>query len=83
MLELDHRNARRVEVLRIGPQAHHRAGRALVLGALALQLLLELAAFEGQRVLLAVAVHGDFEASGQRVRHRDADAMQAAGDVVA
>jgi hypothetical protein len=63
------------------PQAHDGAG-ALFLDALGLELVLELAALEGDGVLAAVAVDGDFEALRKRVRHRDAHAVQAAGDVI-
>jgi hypothetical protein len=77
VLELGHRDVRRVEILRVGPQPHQGAG-ALFLDALGLQLLLQLAAFEGDAVPVPVAVHRDFEPLGKGVRDRDAHAVQAA-----
>ena len=83
MLELGHRDVGAVEIFRVGPRAHHGAGAPRVLpAALGLQFLHQLAAFEGDRVLRAVAIDVDLEARRQRVGHRDADAVQAAGDVV-
>jgi hypothetical protein len=81
VLELGKRDVGRVEVLRVGPQAHYGAG-TLLLDPFALQLLRELAALERDAVLVSVAEHRDLAALGKRIRDRDAHAVQAAGDVV-
>src|SRR5205807_4038351 len=81
VLELGERDGRRVEVFWIGPEAHDGAS-ALLFYFFRAQLLLELAAFERDGVALPIAEHGDFAALGERIRHGDADAVQAAGDVV-
>ena len=58
--------------------------RAALLGDAGVDQIGErLAALVGLRVDLAVAVDLEIEALGQRVDHRDADAVQAAGDLVA
>ena len=62
-------------------EAH--AGAALVRRAAELlQLALRLAALERHVVMLLLAPDIDLHAVGQRVGHRDADAMQAAGGLV-
>ena len=62
-------------------EAH--AGAALVRGAAELlQLAFRLAALERHVVMLLLAPDVDLHAVGQRVGHRDADAVQAAGGLV-
>src|SRR5580704_3202732 len=62
-------------------EAH--AGAALVRGAAELlQLAFRLAALERHVVMLLLAPDIDLHAVGQRVGHRDADAVQAAGGLV-
>ena len=81
VLELAQRDVRRVEVLRVRPEAHDGAG--------ALSLIFSLFSFwlssppsKAMVCLCAVAEDGDFAALRQRVGDRHADAVQAAGDVV-
>ncbi len=67
--------------LRVGMEAH--AGAALVRGtAELLQLAFRLAALERHVVMLLLAPDIDLHAVGQRVGHRDADAVQAARSLV-
>src|SRR5207253_8374644 len=72
---------RRVEIFRVRPQADDGAG-ALLFYFFRAQLLLELAALEGNAVPLPIAEHRHLAALGERVRYGDADAVQAAGDVI-
>src|SRR5207237_697873 len=73
----------RLEDVGIGEERDRVAG---VLALVQLPALLELAGGHAPRVLLGeyvrVAVDLDVEAFGQRVDYRDADAVQAAGDLV-
>ena len=71
----------RLEDLEVGQE---RDARAAPVGLRALlQLALRRAALVGLRPLVAVAPDRELELLGQRVDHRDADAVQAAGDLVA
>ena len=71
----------RLEDLEVGHELDARAG-AVGLRAL-LQLALGRAALVGLGPLVALAPHGQLELLRQRVDHRDADAVEAAGDLVA
>ena len=73
-----------VEDLEIGEEGDRRAGVLLVLGlADDLEVGDDLAARELLAVDLAVAVNLELQPLGERVDHRDADAVEAAGDLVA
>ena len=69
------------EDVRVGPEADQGAGPrdALALG----ELLRDLAPAEGHRVRGAVPLDLGVELLGERVHHRDADAVEPAGDLVA
>ena len=69
------------EDLRIGPEAHLGAAAVRRLAGIE-QFGLRLAALERHLVELLAARDLDLHALGQRVRHRDADAMQAARGLV-
>ena len=68
------------EHLGVGPE-RGRGARVLG-GAHLVQLLAGLAVVEGDGVLLAVAAHVHLHAGGQRVHHRHAHTVQAAGHLV-
>ena len=78
LLQARHRELVGVEVFRIGPEAHRGAGLRLRHVADHLELGGGLAVREAQVVFLAAAAHPALEVLGQRVDHRDADAVQAA-----
>src|SRR5438876_2337324 len=61
VLELAERDGRRVEILRVGPQAHDGSA-ALFLDALGLELVLELAAFERDEMFFVVSEDRNFAA---------------------
>jgi hypothetical protein len=71
-----------VEEFRIGPEPHGGAGIALADGADHFQLRGDFAVLEADVVFLAVALDPALELLRQRVDHRHADAVQAAGDLV-
>jgi hypothetical protein len=64
-----------------GEKAHLRPGAAIRV-AHDLQMLDRIAALEAGVMFLAVAPDAQVEPVGKRVDHRDADAVQAAGDLV-
>ena len=66
------------EYLRIGPKAHLGAAAVRRLAGV-LQFALRLAALERHPVEFLAARDLDLHALGQRIRHRNADAVQAAG----
>ncbi len=82
MLEAADGELRRVEVLRIGPEAHAGAGVALADRADHFQVGGLEAVGEGHAVLVAVTLDLDLDLVGQGVDHRDAHAVQAAGELV-
>src|SRR6185369_5647880 len=67
----------------VGPEADRRAGVALADRADDFQLLLLFAVGEPHRIFVAVAAHPDLQLLRQRVDHRYADAVQAAGVAIA
>ena len=69
------------ENLRVGPEAHFGAAAVRRLAGIQ-QFGLRLAALERHLVELLAARDLDFHALGQRVRHRDADAVQTARGLV-
>ncbi len=71
-----------VEELRVGPEAHGRAGVALPHGAHHLELRGHGAVLEADVVLLAAALDPALEPPGQRVDDGHAHAVQAAGEPV-
>ena len=71
----------RLEDLGVGQEGDRRAGALDLLAAL--QVALGLAALEALGPLVAVAADLEVEPLGERVDDRDADAVQAAGDLVA
>jgi hypothetical protein len=68
--------------LRIGPEAHGRAGVVLADLVDDFELGAGFAVLEADVVFLAAALHPAFQVLRQRVHHRDADAVQAAGELV-
>ncbi len=73
------RHPGRVEILRVGNHPHPRAGLPAA-SAKGFQRRHLLAAFgKRHRMDLAFAPHFHFDTEGQRIGHRDADAVQAAG----
>ena len=78
-----HRQARAVEVALVRPEAHQSAGIALADGADLGQLLGLLAILEGDALTQAIAAHFHFQTRRQRIDHRDAHAVQAAGEAIA
>ena len=77
-----HRELVAVEELRIRPEAHRGAGVALADGADHFELRGDFAVLEADVVFLAVALDPALELLRQRIDHRHADAVQAAGDFV-
>ena len=75
-------NLRRVEILRIGPEAQRRAGLLLADAADDAEVARAIAVLEIHAVDLAVAADRDFDARRQRIDDRNADAVQAAGELV-
>ena len=71
----------RLEDLVVGKEGDRRPGALELLAAL--QVALRLAALVVLGPLVAVAAHLEVEALGERVDDRDADPVQAAGDLVA
>jgi hypothetical protein len=82
VLEARQRDFRRIEILRIGPEAHRRAGLLLRHGAGHAEVARAIAVLEVHAMDLAVAADRHFHALRQRVDHRHADAVQAAGKLV-
>src|SRR5690606_6296028 len=82
LLQPRDRESRVVEILGIGPEADRGAGPALRHLADDLELRAALALREAHVVFLAVAADPDLEVLRQRIDHRDADAVQAAGVAV-
>src|SRR5690606_22545964 len=70
---------RRIEILRVGPEAQAGAGIALAYGAHDLEAAGRVAVAEGHAVFAAVALDVDLDQGRQRVDHAHAHAMQAAG----
>ncbi|MNQ56832.1 hypothetical protein D3C85_709670 [compost metagenome] len=71
-----------VEILGIRPEMHAGAGVALADAAHDFQLAGLEAVGEGHQVFAAIALDPHVDAGGQRVHHRDADAVQATGELV-
>jgi hypothetical protein len=80
--QLRHRELLGVEILGVGPEAHRGAGIALAGGADDLELRGDLAVLEADVVFLAAALDPALELLRERVDHRHADAVQAAGELV-
>jgi hypothetical protein len=82
VLELRHGETDALEELRIRPEAHGRAGVVLADVVDDFELGARLAVLEADVVFLAAALHPAFEVLRQRIHHRDADAVQSAGELV-
>ena len=82
MLQLAEIDLGRVEIFRIGRDAHRRAGRARADLADTGQRLDDEAVGKDDLVHTAAALDLDFQPSGQRIGHRNTDAVQAAGEAV-
>ena len=82
VLQARQRELRRVEVLRIRPEAHRRARRRLRDLADDLELAAALAVGKAHVVFLAVAADPDLEVLRQRVDDGHSDAVQAARELV-
>ncbi|MND87283.1 hypothetical protein D3C80_792780 [compost metagenome] len=82
VLQLGDREARRVEVARLWPEAHPGACVAAPAGACDGQLLHLVAALEGDVIDLAVPAHRHLDPIGKGIHHRDAHPVQTAGELV-
>ena len=82
VLQPRHRKRRAVEVFRIRPEAQRGARVFLADAAGLLELGFFVAVGETNGVFLALAAHAHVELLRQRVDHRHADAVQAAGKLV-
>lgn len=82
MLELDEIHLGRIEVSGVGPDAHRGTGGARSAVADAGQRLGDEAGAEGDTVNAAAAPDLDFQPCRQRIGDRNADAVQAAREVV-
>ena len=81
--QLMHGQVGAVKVFGIWPHTHRGAVLAVAAGHVAGgQGFNHITASKGQRSDLTVAVHRHFQARGQSVRHRDAHAVQTAGEAV-
>ena len=83
VLELRQREIGAVEIGRVRPEADRGAGVALADLADDFELGMHLPVLERDVVFLAAAAHPALEVLRQRVDHRDADAVQAARELVA
>ncbi len=81
-LDIRHREAVGIEELRIRPEAHRGAGVALPDAADHLELGMHATVAKADVVFLAAAPHPALQVLRQRVDHRDADAVQAAGEFI-
>ena len=82
MAQCAYRELVAVEVFAVRPEAHAGAGVALADGTDGLQRRGTEAVAELHAVFVAVALDADLDLGRQRVDHRNADAMQAAGEGV-
>jgi len=82
VLQLRHRERRRFEELRIGPEADLRARVVLADLVDDLELRADFAVLEADVVFLAAALDPALEVLRQRVHDGDADAVEAAGELV-
>ena len=83
MHQLAHGQGRRLKIFGIRPGPHGSAMLALAgLQITNLQRLNHITSREHQRGNLTIAVHRHFKTGGQRIGHRDAHAVQAAGEAV-
>lgn len=82
MLEAADRELRRIEILRIRPEMHAGTGIALADRADDFQVAVLEAVGEGHPVLVGVALDAYLDPGRERVHHRDADPVQAAGELV-
>ena len=82
VLELGDREARRIEVARLWPEAHPGAGVATAAGAGDGQLLHFLAPLEGDVIDLAVPAHRHLDPIGEGVHHGDPHPVQATGELI-
>jgi len=69
------------EDFRVGPEGDH--GARMVCVANAVQLLDRFAALKRNFMLAAIAAHDNLEARGKRIHARNANAVQAAGNLIA
>ena len=82
MFQLAEIHLGRIEILGVGRDANRRAGRARADIADACQRFDHEAVSKDNLVHAATALDLDFQAGGQRIGHRNADAMQAAREAV-
>ena len=82
MFQLRQIDLGRIEIFRVGLDAHRGAGVALAAVADAAQRLGDEAGAEGDVMNAAAALDLDFQPDRQRIGHRNADAVQAARETV-